>query len=178
MNYPSSHALVSTGWLADHLDAPDVRIVDATWYMPRSGRDGRAEYDAEHIPGAVYFDINDIADNASPLPHMLPDAAKFASKVKRLGLGDGIRVIVYDRSGGAMAAARVWWMFRVFGHDDVSILDGGITKWLREGRPASDLPLVPRERHFTPYLKQSIVRDKKQILDNLQSHHDQIVDAR
>ncbi len=178
MTYASSHALVSTEWLFNHLEAPDVRVVDASWYMPAAGRDGRAEYDREHIPGAVYFDINDISDTASPLPHMLPEPAKFASKVRRLGLGDGNRVVVYDRVGGGAAAARAWWMFRVFGHDDVSVLDGGITKWLREGHPTRDLPPVPRERHFTPQVDRTLVRDKEQMLANLRSRHDQVVDAR
>jgi len=109
---------------------------------------------------------------------MLPEPAKFASKVRRLGLGDGNRVVVYDRVSGGAAAARVWWMFRVFGHDDVSVLDGGITKWLREGRPTRDLPPVPRERHFTPHVNQMLVRNKEQMLANLQSRHDQVVDAR
>ncbi len=178
MTYASSHALVSTEWLANHLEAPDVRVVDATWFMPASGRDGRAEYGQEHIPGAVYFDINDIADTASPLPHMLPDPAKFASRVRRLGLGDGNRVVLYDRSSGGAAAARAWWMFRVFGHDDVSVLDGGIVKWLREGRPTRDLPPMPRERHFTPHVDQTLVRDKNEMLANLQSRLEQVVDAR
>lgn len=178
MTYASSHALVSTEWLASHLEAPDVRVVDASWFMPASGRDGHAEYDREHIPGAVYFDINDIADQASPLPHMLPDAAKFASRVRHLGLGDGNRVVIYDRSSGGAAAARAWWMFRVFGHDDVSVLDGGIVKWLREGRPTLDLPPSPRERHFTPQVNRHLVRDKAQMLANLDSRDEQIVDAR
>jgi thiosulfate/3-mercaptopyruvate sulfurtransferase len=178
MTYASSHALVSTEWLANHLEAPDVRVVDASWFMPASGRDGRAEYGQEHIPGAVYFDINDIADIASPLPHMLPDPAKFASKVRRLGLGDGNRVVLYDRSSGGAAAARAWWMFRVFGHDDVSVLDGGIVKWLREGRPTHDLPPMPRERHFTPHVNQTLIRNKSEMLANLQSGLEQVVDAR
>lgn len=178
MSYPNSHALVSTEWLAGHLAAPDVRVVDATWFMPSSGRNGRAEYEREHIPGAVYFDINDIADSRSPLPHMLPEAAKFASKVRKLGLGDGNRVVVYDHSCGGAAAARAWWMFRVFGHEDVSVLDGGITKWLREGRVTEDLPPVPRERHFMPRVNQLIVRNKLQMLTNLESRREQVIDAR
>lgn len=178
MTYASSHALVSTTWLADHLEAPDVRVVDASWFMPATGRDGHIEYSREHIPGAVYFDINDIADSGSPLPHMLPDAAKFASRVRRLGLGDGNRVVVYDRSSGGAAAARAWWMFRVFGHDDVSVLDGGIVKWLREGRPTVDLPPTPRERHFTPHVNQHLVRSKDQMLSNIEKGPDQVIDAR
>jgi len=170
-------ALVSTEWLAAHLAAPDVRVVDASWYFP-GGRDARAEYRQEHIPGAVFFDIDEIAAGTEGPPHMLPDATKFASKVRKLGLGNGNRIVVYDRASGGAAAARVWWMFRVFGHDEVSVLDGGIDKWLAEGRPVDDLPPIPRERHFIPRVNQFLVRDKGQVLANLDSKRDQLVDAR
>ena len=126
--------LVSTAWLADHLDAPDVRIVDGSWHMPAAKRDPRAEYDLAHIPGAVFFDIDEIADETSNLPHMLPSPIKFASRVKKLGLGDGSRIVVYDTSG-VLPAARVWWEFRAMGHEDVVVLDGGLPKWVAEGRP-------------------------------------------
>jgi thiosulfate/3-mercaptopyruvate sulfurtransferase len=178
MPYPPSHATVSTDWLAAHLNTPDVRIVDASWFFPTSGRDGRAEFEGQHIPGSVYFDINDIALQGTTLPHMVPDAATFAAKVSKLGLGDGLRIIVYDRSGGAMAAARVWWMFRLFGHEDASVLDGGMTKWLREGRPTSDLAITPRERLFTPYPAPALLRRKSDILANLAELAEQVVDAR
>jgi thiosulfate/3-mercaptopyruvate sulfurtransferase len=170
--------LVSTEWLAAHLSAPDIRVVDASWYLPTTGRNGRAEYDREHIPGAVYFDVDEIADTTLSLPHMLPEPAKFASRVRRLGLGDGNRVIVYDRVGGGGAAARVWWMFRVFGHDEVSLLDGGLTKWQAEGRPTEDLPPMPRERHFMPRMNQFLLRDKAHMLANVNSRREQVVDAR
>ena len=170
-------ALVSTEWLAAHLAAPDVRVVDASWYFP-GGRDARAEYRQEHIPGAVFFDIDEIAAGTEGPPHMLPDATKFASKVRKLGLGNGNCIVVYDRASGGAAAARVWWMFRVFGHDEVSVLDGGIDKWLAEGRPVDDLPPIPRERHFIPRVNQFLVRDKGQVLANLDSKRDQLVDAR
>lgn len=169
--------LVSTEWLAAHLSNPDVRAVDATYYLPMQHRDARAEYRECHIPGAVFFDIDDIADSESPLPHMLPSAEKFASRVRKLGLGDGIRIVIYD-SQGLFSAARAWWMFRVFGHADVAVLDGGLPKWLAEGRPVDDTPPQPRERHFTARLDHSLVRDKEQILANLRSRHEQVLDAR
>ncbi|HLN22508.1 MAG TPA: 3-mercaptopyruvate sulfurtransferase [Patescibacteria group bacterium] len=178
MSYANPNAIVSTGWLAEHLSAPDVRVVDASYHMPASGRDARAEYEHEHIPGAVFFDINDIADHTNPLPHMLPEAAKFASKVRKLGLGNGNRVIVYDHASGSAAAARVWWMFRLFGHDDVSVLDGGMAKWLAEGRPVEDLPPMPRERHFMPRVNQLLVRSKDQVKANIDSGREQVIDAR
>lgn len=178
MQYVNPDAIVSTQWLADHLSAPDVRVVDASWYMPGSGRDARSEYERTHIPGAVFFDIDEIADRTSRLPHMLPEAALFASKVKRLGLGNGNRIIVYDHVSGGAAAARVWWMFRVFGHDDIAILDGGMHKWLDEHRPTEDLPPMPRERHFMPRVNQLLVRNKDQVKANIETGREQVVDAR
>lgn len=169
--------LVSTEWLASHLAAPDVRVVDASWFMPGSGRDGAAEYEAAHIPGAVFFDIDEIADERSPLPHMLPAPEKFSSRVRRLGLGDGVRIVVYD-AGGWMAAPRAWWMFRVFGHDDVAVLDGGLARWRAEGRAIDDHPTLPGERHFTARLNSLLVRDCEQMLANLGSAREQVVDAR
>src|SRR5262249_38859944 len=171
------HALVSTQWLADHLSDPDLRVADASYYLPMQHRDARAEYRERHIPGAVFFDIDDIADSDSPLPHMLPRGEKFASRVRKLGLGDGNRIVIYD-SQGLFSAARAWWMFRVFGHADVAVLDGGLPKWLAEGRPVDDIPPQPRERHFTARLDHSLVRDKDQILANLRSKHEQLLDAR
>ncbi len=141
-------SLVSTEWLAAHLAVPDLKVVDATWFLPTMQRDAKAEHAQAHIPGAVYFDIDDIADAASPLPHMLPDPVKFSSRVRKLGLGDGTRIIVYDNNRYS-ASARAWWMFRVFGHEDVAVLDGGLAKWRAEGRPVDDRPVLPREAHFT-----------------------------
>ncbi|OIQ95879.1 3-mercaptopyruvate sulfurtransferase [mine drainage metagenome] len=178
MTYANPAAIVSTDWLAQHLTAPDLRVVDATWFHPRSGLKGRAEYDAAHIPGAIHFDIDDIADTSRPLPHMLPDATRFASKVRKLGLGNGNRIVVYDRSGGGAAAARVWWMLRVFGHRDVSVLDGGFEAWLAEGRAQEDLPPMPRERHFMPRVNQLLVRSFEQMKTGLEQGREQIVDAR
>jgi rhodanese-related sulfurtransferase len=123
--------LVSTQWLAEHLSAPDVRIVDATWFMPGVERDARTEYGQCHIPGAVFFDIDEISDTASDLPHMAPSPEKFSSRVRKMGLGDGYRIVVYD-SHGVFSAARVWWTFRLMGHEDVVVLDGRSVNWNTE----------------------------------------------
>jgi thiosulfate/3-mercaptopyruvate sulfurtransferase len=177
MAYAHPESLISTAWLADHLDAPDLRVVDGTWYMPALGRNARAEYEARHLPGAVFFDIDEVADAASPLPHMLPSPEKFAARMRKLGIGDGNRVVVYD-AHGLMSAPRVWWTLRVFGHPDVAILDGGLPKWLAEGRPVDDHASLPRERHFTARLDHSQVRDKEQLRANLRSRREQLLDAR
>jgi thiosulfate/3-mercaptopyruvate sulfurtransferase len=169
--------LVSTQWLAEHLSAPDVRVVDASWYLADAKRDPKAEYNEAHIPGAVYFSIDEISDTASPYPHMLPAAEKFASRVKAMGLGDGNRIVVYD-GAGLFSAARVWWMFRVMGHEDVFVLDGGFPKWRAEGRPTEDLPPVHRTRHFTPRPNHLILRDADQVKENLTTKREQVVDAR
>jgi thiosulfate/3-mercaptopyruvate sulfurtransferase len=169
--------LVTTQWLDDHLSAPDVRVVDASLYMPDAKRDPKAEYDEAHIPGAVFFSIDEISDTASPYPHMLPAPEKFASRVKAMGLGDGNRIVVYD-SAGLFSAARVWWMFRVMGHEDVFVLDGGFPKWRAEGRRTEDLAPVHRTRHFTPRPNHLILRDTAQLKSNLTSKREQVVDAR
>ncbi len=170
-------SLVSTDWLAAHLEAPDIRVVDATWFMPAEKRDARAEYADAHIPGAVYFDIDEIADTTRDLPHMLPSPEKFSSRVRRLGLGDGVRVVVYDQ-GGWMAAPRVWWMFRTFGHEDVAVLDGGLAKWRAEGRPVDDHAVMPRERHFTARFNTFLLRDLDQMRANLETGRELVVDVR
>ena len=174
----NAEALVSTQWLADHLAAPDVRVVDASWYLPSQGRNARAEYEAEHIPGAVFFDVDEISDSATELPHMLPPPEKFSARVRKLGLGNGNRIVIYDGSGVAMAAARVWWMFRVFGHKDVAVLDGGLPKWLRERHPVEDLPPMPRERHFVARIDTTLVRSLAQMTANLEHGREQVIDAR
>lgn len=169
--------LVTTAWLADHLGAPDVRIIDASWYFPHEGRDAKAEFALAHIPGAVFFDIDEIADETSPLPHMLPNPVKFASRVRKLGLGDGSRMVVYDQLG-LRSAARVWWTFRAMGHEDVVVLDGGLPKWIAEGRPVSDAPPAPQERHFTVRYSSDLVRDLGQVKRALESGKEQVLDAR
>jgi thiosulfate/3-mercaptopyruvate sulfurtransferase len=169
--------LVSTDWLSQHLNAPDVRIIDASWHMPAAGRDAKAEYRDAHIPGAMFFDIDEISDTSSPYPHMLPAPEKFASRVKKLGLGDGHRIVIYD-STGLFSAARVWWHFRVMGHEDVFVLDGGLPKWKAEGRPLEDMPPIHRERHFTPRPNHLILRSASDVLANVSSRREQVVDAR
>jgi len=178
MNYANPDALVSTEWLAEHLNAPDVRIVDASSFLPTIDRNAKAEYRDCHIPGAVFFDIDDIADDSSDLPHMIPSPEKFSSRVRKLGLGDGNRIVVYDVNGGSSAACRVWWMFRLYGHEDVSVLNGGLPKWLAEGRPTDDLPPVPKERHFTPRMNNFLVRSVEQLIDNCTEQRELVIDAR
>ncbi len=175
--YARPEALVSTAWLEAHLAAPDVRVVDGSWYLPAMKRDARAEFAAAHVPGAVYFDIDEIADTSSSLPHMLPSPEKFSSRVRKLGLGDGSRIVVYDGLG-LFSAARVWWMFRVFGHNDVAVLDGGLPKWKREKRPLESGASAPRDRHFTARINSLLVRDLNQVQRNLASGREQVLDAR
>jgi thiosulfate/3-mercaptopyruvate sulfurtransferase len=169
--------LVSTSWLARHLEAPDVRIADASWYLPEAGRDAKAEYRAAHVPGAVFFDIDDLSDEKNPLPHMLAPASKFASRMRKLGLGDGNLIVVYD-GVGMFSAARAWWMLQAMGHKEVSVLDGGFPKWRKEGRPVEDLERLGYPRHFTPRQNNAILRTLDQIRENLTSKAEQVVDAR
>ena len=145
--YARPDALVSTEWLAGKLTAPDVRIVDGSFFLPAQKRDPKAEFAERHIPGAMFFDIDEIADTDSPLPHMLPSPEKFSSRVRKLGLGDGNKIVVYD-AAPMTGACRVWWMFRAMGHKDVAVLDGGLPKWMKEGRPVTDDVTNPRERQI------------------------------
>jgi thiosulfate/3-mercaptopyruvate sulfurtransferase len=169
--------IVSTEWLARRLDAPDIAIIDASWHLPQTGRNAKAEFMAERIPGAQFFDIDEVADTSSTLPHMLPSAEKFSSRVRKMGIGDGKKVICYDGQG-LFSAARAWWMFRVFGHDDVAVLDGGFPKWKAEGRPVEDgPPRQAQERHFTAKLQAMMVRDKSEVRDAVRNGA-MIVDAR
>ncbi|WP_417624050.1 3-mercaptopyruvate sulfurtransferase [Paremcibacter congregatus] len=170
-------ALVSTEWLAEHLSAPDIRIVDASWHLPDQGRDAKAEYREAHIPGAVFFDMDDICDQDCALPHMLPSAAKMASRMRKLGIGDGNRVIVYDNSD-LRSAARAWYMLKCYGLWDVAILDGGFQKWKKEHRETEDIPPIPRERHFTARFDTTRVRDLRHMLRNIETSKEQVIDAR
>ncbi|MBC8267638.1 MAG: 3-mercaptopyruvate sulfurtransferase [Rhodospirillaceae bacterium] len=178
MEYLNPDALVSTDWLEQHLMAPDVRIVDATFYLPHDERNAAEEYSTRHIPGAVYFNIDEICDNDTDLPHMLPSPEKFSSMVRKLGLGDGNRIVVYDNSGGFMAACRVWWMFRIFGHADIAVLDGGLPKWMAEKRPVNDDEVIPQPRHFSASLNHTLVKNLAQMMANIENHKYQVVDAR
>jgi thiosulfate/3-mercaptopyruvate sulfurtransferase len=170
--------IVSAEWLVSHLNAPDVRVLDCTYFMPGSPRTGRHVYDAHHIPGARFFDIDDVADTDSTLPHMLPAPEKFSSRVRRMGLGDGHRVICYDQNG-FLASARVWWMFRVMGHADVAVLDGGFEAWRAAGGGVEDLPPhFVADRHFTVRPRRDLVRDLDQMKQTVDAGGAQIVDAR
>jgi thiosulfate/3-mercaptopyruvate sulfurtransferase len=169
--------VVSTGWLAERLGDPGLRILDATWYLPHLRRDAQAEFREAHIPGAVYFDIDAIADRQQGLPHMLPDAATFAEAVGALGVGDGDRVVVY---GGKhlIASARVWWTFRTFGHDRIAVLDGGFPRWREEGRPVEAGAPSPARRHFTARFRPDLVTALDGVRRNLETRAVQVVDAR
>ncbi|HEY0299784.1 MAG TPA: 3-mercaptopyruvate sulfurtransferase [Rhizomicrobium sp.] len=169
--------LVSTEWLAGRINAPDVRVADASWYLPHAGRDPRAEYAAAHIPRAVFFDIDDLSDEKSPLPHMLAPATKFASRMRKLGLGDGNLIVVYD-SAGVYSSPRAWWMLRAMGHEDVVVLDGGLPKWRAEGRPLEDMSAQSFARHFTARPNHALTRDFRQMKANLDGKAAQVVDAR
>lgn len=174
----SGGPLVSASWLKSHLNAPDVRVLDCSWYLPDAGRTGRQAYDACHIPGARFFDIEEIADTQSSLPHMLPAPEKFAARVRRLGIGDGHRVICYDQNG-FLASARVWWMFRVMGHNDVAVLDGGFEAWKSAGGAVEDLPpYVSADRHFTVRQRHDLVRELAFMKQATTGREAQIVDAR
>jgi thiosulfate/3-mercaptopyruvate sulfurtransferase len=173
-----SNDIVSTQWLADHLGSPDIAIIDASWHLPTAKRDAKAEFAEAHIPGAQFFDIDELSDTTSPLPHMLPSPEKFSSRMRKMGIGDGKRVIAYD-SVGLFSAARAWWMFKVFGHEDVAVLDGGLRKWLAEGRPTQDGPAQkPQERHFTARARPMMVKDYEDVAAALKSGSAQIADAR
>ena len=170
-------ALVTGDWLANELGASDLRVVDATYYLPSDGGDAAAEYEAAHIPGAVFMDLAELADTASSLPSMLPPAEKFASRMQSLGLGDDSRIVLYDRSPYT-TAARAWFMLRTFGAHRVALLDGGFAKWQAEGRPLASGKEQPRPGHFTVRADRSGVRDLAQMKANLTSGAEQVLDAR
>lgn len=172
-----THPLVSTDWLADRLDDQDLRIVDASWYLPAAGRDGRAEYDAGHIPGAVFWDIDAIADPSSGLPHMMPAATDFARHMEALGIGSETMVVLYDGLG-LFTAARPWWMLRAMGHEAVAILDGGLPKWKAENRPLSTDPVADRNVTFSPNPKNDFFHDINYLKNILHSKEKQVIDAR
>ena len=172
-----SETVVTTEWLAAHLGEPALRVLDATWYLPHLNRDAQAEYRVAHLPGAVYFDIDAIADRRTALPHMLPDAETFARAVGGLGVGDGDRVVVYG-GRNLIASARVWWTFRVFGHDRVSVLDGGLPRWRAEGRPLESGTPVPPAHRFSARFRPELVADLERVRANLAGRREQVVDAR
>ncbi len=169
--------LVSTEWLAAHIKNPDLRILDGSWYLPAQNRDARAEYEAGHIPGARFFDIDEISDHRSDLPHMAPPVEKFMSRLRAMGVGDGHQVVVYD-GAGLFSAARVWWLFRLMGQENVAVLDGGLPKWQAEEREIEDLPPVIRDRHMTVRVQNQMVRDVTQVSAAAKLADHQIIDAR
>jgi len=171
-------ALVTARWLAERLQRPEVVVLDCSWYLPSAGRDAQAEFLAAHIPGARYFDLEANSDRISPLPHMLPAAAQFARDMTALGLRDGDTIVVYDGSGVNLSAPRVWWMLRVFGHDDVTLLDGGFAEWQRGGHPVESGAAVPRAGNFSAAIDASRVRTADAMLANITLPHEQVVDAR
>jgi thiosulfate/3-mercaptopyruvate sulfurtransferase len=170
--------LVSTEWLAEHLGRAGLRVLDASWYLPSSGRDPRAEYAAGHIPGALFFDLDAVSDPATPLPHMLPHADAFARAMTELGLRDEDDLVVYDGSGANLSAARAWWMFRVFGHPAVAMLDGGLGKWRGEGRTLEPGTVALPPGRFTAQLDRAAVRELGDIRANLDTQRELVVDMR
>jgi thiosulfate/3-mercaptopyruvate sulfurtransferase len=169
--------LVSTEWLAKHLNDPNVRVVDATFKMPGILPLPKDDYLAAHIPGAVFFDVDAVSDHSNPLPHMFPTADQFGRDVGALGIGNGDTVVLYD-AGGWVAAPRAWWMFLSFGHTDVRVLDGGLKKWLAEGRPVEKGEASPTPVTFKASFDPAFVRSKEQLADNLTGKAEQVVDAR
>lgn len=169
--------LVSTDWLAAHMRDPDLRILDGSYYLPDAGRDAKAEYQQAHIPGARFFDIDDVADSRSDLPHMAPPVEKFMSRMRAMGVGDGHQVVVYD-GAGLFSAARVWWLFKLMGHSDVAVLDGGFPKWVAEGRAVEDMAPVIRDRHMTVRRQAHLVRDVTQVSAASKLRDHEIIDAR
>ena len=169
--------IVSTDWLEQHLEAPDIRIIDSSWYFPQEKRNAEQEFLECHIPGASFFDIDKIKDNDSDLPHMLPPSAMFNSTLRKLGIGDGHKVVIYDGLG-MRSAARLWWMFKVFGYSDVVVLDGGFPKWVKENRSTTADITGKEIRHLTIYEDKSIVADRDDVLRATKLNHCSIIDAR
>src|SRR6516162_6848887 len=177
MSSPVSHRLVSTDWLAARLNSPDTVPVDGSYYLPGIERDAASEYLAGHIPGAVRFDIDGIADHANPLPHMLPSADEFARSVGELGIADTDTIVVYDGIGLG-GAPRVWWTFRIFGARDVFILDGGLPKWKAEGRPLQSGAVERAPRKFAVRLDAAVVAGVSDVQRALAQKSAQVDDAR
>ena len=169
--------IVSTTWLSDHLFDPDLRILDASWYLPFMKRDPRAEYKSEHIPRARFFDIDEISDSSSDLPHMVPPDEKFTSRMRKMGVGNGNVIVVYDGEG-LFSAARVWWLFKLMGHNDIAVLDGGLPKWKAENRPVQDkLPSI-RNRHMMVKRQNHMIKDVTQVASASKLRNYEIIDAR
>src|ERR1700704_5978685 len=177
MTTSADDPLVSTDWLTARLDDPNIKIIDASYKMPGVLPLPSDDYLATHIPGAVFFDVGAIADPNDPRPHMYPDAAQFARDVSALGISSGDTVVAYD-SGAWVAAPRAWWMFLSFGHPNVKVLDGGLKKWLREGRPTHSGRVTPKPGKFQATFDSSYIRSQQQLVRNLDTHAEQVIDAR
>lgn len=174
---PKSAPLVSTAWLADRLGAPDLRVVDASWYLPAMNRDGKAEFGQGHIPGAIFFDLDEISDRSSDLPHMLPDPAGFETAIAALGVGDDDEIVVYD-GAGLFSAPRVWWMLRIFGAPNVHVLDGGLPKWKAEGRPLEHGKPSPAPARFSAKFDKAAVAGMADVAQALDGRSAQVLDMR
>jgi thiosulfate/3-mercaptopyruvate sulfurtransferase len=177
MPYAHPEALVSTEWLAAHLDDPHVRVLDSSYTQPGVTPTARDNYERGHIPGAVFFDIDDVAQPGTSLPHMIPSPERFAEKMRERGIGNDDCIVVYD-TVGLSSAGRAWWMLRLFGHDNVALLDGGLPKWKAEGRPLETTARAIPPRRFTARFRPELVRDKEAIRANLDARREQVVDAR
>jgi thiosulfate/3-mercaptopyruvate sulfurtransferase len=175
--HPVSKRLVTTDWLAANLGAPDLVVLDGSYYLPAMKRDAGGEYLAEHIPGAIRFDIDEIADHSTDLPHMLPSAASFAAAVGKLGIGDHDTIVAYD-GHGMFSSPRVWFTFRLFGADNVYILEGGLPKWKAEGRPLENGPVVRASKSFATHQREDVVASLDRVRQALASRSAQVVDAR
>jgi thiosulfate/3-mercaptopyruvate sulfurtransferase len=170
--------LVTTEWLATQLDASDLTVFDASWYMPADKRDPAAEFQAAHVPGALFFDIDAIADSDSTLPHMVPTAAKFEQMIGALGVSNEQRLVFYDQKG-VFSAPRAWWLLRLFGHTRCAVLDGGLPKWRREGRPVeSGAQRIPAAARYRANLNARYLRGLGDVLANVQSRRELLLDAR
>jgi thiosulfate/3-mercaptopyruvate sulfurtransferase len=169
--------LVSTDWLAERLDDPKTVAVDGSWYLPDAGRDGEAEFLQRHIPGAVFFDINAVADRSTGLPHMLPSPEQFSAAASALGIGSDMTVVAYD-GAGLFSAARVWWTFRTMGAKQVFVLDGGLPQWLAEGRPVESGPARRQPARFTATLDAAAAKNADAIAKGLDAGAFQVLDAR
>lgn len=169
--------LVTTSWLAERLGKPGIVVADATYHLPNTGRDGRGEYLTAHLPDAVFFDVDGIKDKSNPLPHMIPPAAEFAAAMEALGIADTDHVVVYD-AHGLMSAARAWWMLRLYGHDRVSVLDGGLPKWRAENRPMASGEVARARSRFAAKFRPDLVRSKAQMLANVAARGETVIDAR
>ncbi|MEE2968751.1 MAG: 3-mercaptopyruvate sulfurtransferase [Pseudomonadota bacterium] len=177
MEYANPDALVETDWLSQRLDDPSIRIVDATWFMPNVDRSAKDEVATRHIPGAVYWDIDAIADPTDPLPHMVPGATEFAHFMANLMISDNTRVVAYDRTGMSNAP-RAWWTLRYFGHDNVSVLNGGLNKWMAEDRPTDTSGPQASSGQYTATVQPPLIRSREEIINNLKTGEEQVLDAR